>query len=238
MARSTVARAPAGGAPTSTSAEVSPRPHCSDWSSKSVRWGWPLPSSLGRVPAHRSGQLGRGRHRRRSHRPDLLRLPVPPPRPAEIPAARDAAATSRSCASCTATMHELAHGHRKEQRIAAIQAIRATPTSTSPRPTGAHGDLVFLLTAADGTVYAGDADGLTPLDRRPHPRGFREDRRRRGVHRAHHRPDQRAQRRISPLRGAHLTVLDLLQRPVHGLRRPSHPDLPGGLRLHRGPSPG
>ena len=74
-----------------------------------------------------------------------------------------------------------------------------------------------------------------PRPRRPHPRGFREDRRRRGVHRAHHRPDQRAQRRDRRLRGAHRRRdRDPLQRPVHGLRRPSHPDLPGGLRLHRG----
>lgn len=65
-------------------------------------------------------------------------------------------------------------GHRgdKEQAIAAIEAYSVVRTPDSPQYTltvaadGAPdtGDLVFLLTAADGTVYAGDADGLTPLD--------------------------------------------------------------------------
>jgi len=65
-------------------------------------------------------------------------------------------------------------GHRgdKEQAIAAIEAYSVVRSPDSPSYTltvaadgdPATGDLVFLLTAADGTVYAGDAEGLTELD--------------------------------------------------------------------------
>nr|WP_234401606.1 ABC transporter permease subunit [Thermobifida halotolerans] len=64
-------------------------------------------------------------------------------------------------------------GHRgdKEQAVAAIEAYSVVRTPDSPNYTltvaadgdPSSGDLVFLLTAADGTTYAGGAEGLTEL---------------------------------------------------------------------------
>ncbi|WP_308251233.1 ABC transporter permease subunit [Streptomonospora nanhaiensis] len=65
-------------------------------------------------------------------------------------------------------------GHRgtKEQAIDQIEASSVVRTedaeeytlTVAARGSAATGELVFLLTAPDGTAYAGDAEGLTPLE--------------------------------------------------------------------------